>query len=202
MNLRGRITSMALRLLPAALLPPALSSIACRSDGNDASEAADTLRSAARVTQLPGAVWTLEGDTLDPSTEPYVLLYTWIPMPDYPQEERDLMQLDSISALGGVLVVPVQLDSVSRHIAQYGLQAAGSDLQVCLGDGSLACFFFDSCRGMPVALLAHGPDIRAETGHGAAMRLVRSCPALDSLFVEAARDTVAAQPQDDPLLPE
>lgn len=122
-------------------------------------------------TELPGAVTTIDGDTLDTSEDSAVLLYFWIPLPDYDMAEGDFLLLDSLSA-EGLHVVPVQFDNTSRHIGQFQLQAIGSTLQVYMGSNELADFTGNGSLPVSILCLPGKVEFRAD-GHGSPVRVIQ-----------------------------
>ena len=121
----------------------------------------------------------MDGDTLELSGESVLLVYHWLPLPDYPECGDDLVLLDSLHHLG-LPVIPVQFDQTSRHIGQYQLQGIGSRIEVCVADQGLSLAAYGNDGSLPVALL-YTRDGRCfvERGHGALFRVLSDCPVFD-----------------------
>ena len=155
---------------------------------------------------LQGCIWTIKGDTIDTGDCSTALLYHWIPIPDYTAGETDLTALDSLARLG-MRVIPVQFDSISRHIAQYQVQESGSELAVLLADAGITRLCHDSSRTLPVSILACGESLSYARGHGSPFRVLRSCPLFDadSMLAASAPEPDNGSPPDtldEALLPQ
>lgn len=142
-------------------------------EGNDSLETI-AVASPDPVLSLPGTVLLPGADgfyEMNESDHNAVLLYCWLPLGEYTENESDLLYLSTVHERG-ITAVPVQFTSTVRNASQTQLNELGISLSVALGDEELKEFLVKD--HLPVAYLVRSDGtVVSAYGFGCVERTLR-----------------------------
>ncbi len=126
------------------------------------------------ILSVPGVISLPDSDgfvSMEESEHEVILLYCWLPIGEYPENDGDLTFLSSLNERG-VTAVPIQFNTTVRNAAQTQLNSMDISLSVALGDETLKDFLVTD--NLPVATLVHANGtVVSAYGFGCAERVLR-----------------------------